>query len=57
MNRKPYEVVNAKTGVRFGRKFDTRKECREFIAYLQSNTTIKLHWTAKPWPFTRVNAR
>ena len=51
MERKPYEIVNAKTGYRFGRKFDTRKECREFIAYLQSNTTLKLHWTAKPWPY------
>ena len=51
MERKPYEIVNARTGVRFGRKFDTRREAREFIAFLKASTTLRLYWTAKPWPY------
>ena len=48
-----YEIVNSKTHVRFGRKFDTRKEANEFIKYLQANTNLKLNWVAKPWPYKR----
>lgn len=48
-----YEIVNSKTHERFGRKFDTRAEALKFIKYLQANTSLKLHWVAKPWPYKR----
>lgn len=48
-----YEIVNSKTHKRFGRKFDTRKEAIDFIKYLQANTSLKLNWVAKPWPYKR----
>lgn len=56
MTRQSYEIVNSKTGYRFGRKFDTRKEAREFCKYLQSATTLKLYWVAKPWPYKHGEA-
>ena len=57
MTRQSYEIVNSKTGYRFGRKFDTRKEAREFCKYLQSATALKLYWVAKPWPYKPIETR
>jgi hypothetical protein len=42
-----YEIYNPKTGETLGRSFPSKREANQFIRYLKSGTSLKLHWKAR----------